>query len=45
MNNKIMRYPNREFYNNKLKAALQVKKHKLTDLTDKAREKPESYAK
>ncbi|UOY10313.1 IGHMBP2 family helicase [Methanonatronarchaeum sp. AMET6-2] len=35
MNKKIMKYPNREFYNNKLKAAPQVKRHKLTDLTNK----------
>ncbi|OUJ19290.1 Superfamily I DNA/RNA helicase [Methanonatronarchaeum thermophilum] len=35
MNQKIMSYPNREFYKNKLKAAPQVKRHSLKDITNK----------
>ncbi|WGI17614.1 IGHMBP2 family helicase [Methanonatronarchaeum sp. AMET-Sl] len=35
MNKEIMKYPNQEFYNNKLQPANQVKNHTLTDLTNK----------
>lgn len=33
MNKKIMEYPNKQFYNNKLEPASQVKEHTLKDLT------------